>query len=372
MTYREARAHEASASAPAMLAAPRHSALRVRILYTGGTFGMADGGAGMRPRSGIGVEIADIITRFEDAEGRSVEFRYAEFDRVIDSADAGPETACRIAEWVRSGTEPAQPDGVVVIHGTDTMAYMGARIAFELREIDVPVVLTGAQIPLGHPGSDARDNLHLALNSIAAQPGPGTFIAFGSTLHRAVRASKRACDNYDGFTTLGEFAPPPPPPPALATRRHSAATRLPVGLLTVFPGMHADLLAAAIRHYPGGIVLECYGSGTLPLDGPETIEAIRNATRHGTPVVVITQCDSGSVDLERYLPGRALLDAGAISGGDMTREAALAKLAYLVDLGLSGRQLHRWMTTNLLGELSKLAAPTAIHSQDTYLTAWSR
>ncbi|MGO4614290.1 asparaginase [Nocardia sp. 2YAB30] len=372
MIYRESPAHETLTSAPATLAAHRRPALRVHILYTGGTFGMADGGAGMCPRSGIGDEIADIITQFENAEGRSVQFRYAEFDRVIDSADAGPETAFRIAEWALSDIESAQLDGVVVIHGTDTMAYVGARMAFELREIAVPVVLTGAQIPLGHLRSDAPDNLHLALRSIATQPGPGTFIAFGSALHRAVRASKRACDNYDGFATLGEFAPPLSPPRVPGTRRHSAATRLPVGLLTVFPGMHADLLAAAIRQYPGGIILECYGSGTLPLDGSETIEVIRNAARDGTPVVVITQCDSGSVDLERYLPGRALLDAGAISGGDMTREAALAKLAYLVDLGLSGRQLHRWMTTNLLGELSNPAAPTAIDTHDNHLTAWSR
>ncbi|MGK8553210.1 asparaginase domain-containing protein [Nocardia gipuzkoensis] len=347
-----------------------HSASRVQVLYTGGTFGMADHGAGMGPRSGIGAEIAAIIARYEEVTGRSVELRYAEFDRVIDSATADSGTAFRIAEWVRYRVESERPDGVVVIHGTDTMAYIGARIAFEVRDLAVPVVLTGAQIPLGHPGSDAERNLHLALDSIATQPGPGTYIAFGSALHPAVRASKRACDEYDGFTTVREFTPPPSPPPLLPGR-HSTATRLPVGLLTVFPGLHADLLSAAIRQYPGGIVLECYGSGTMP-HGAEVMETIRTATRRGTPVVVITQCDSGSVDLQLYLPGRALLEAGVICGGDMTREAALAKLAYLVDLGLSGGQLRDWMTTNMLGELSNPAAPPLVPVREDALTARSR
>lgn len=330
--------------------------VRVEILYTGGTFGMVDHGAGMRPRSGLGDEIAEIIAEFETAAGVSVDFHYGELDRVIDSADADAGTARRIAERVRSATA-AGTDGVIVIHGTDTMAYVGARIAFELRDIAVPVLLTGAQIPLGHPGSDARSNLHLALKSIVAQPVPGTYLAFGSALHPAVRASKRAIDDYDGFATIRELTPPPQPP-VLPTPRRNGAASDPVGLLTVFPGMHADLLDAALGHYRGGLVLECYGAGTAPLHSADLIESIRSATRRSTPVVVITQCDSGSIDLERYQPGRALLDAGAISGGDMTREAALAKLSYLVAHGCTGRTLRHWVATNLLGELANpRAAP---------------
>jgi L-asparaginase len=326
------------------------SEISVDILYTGGTFGMVDHGDGLRARPGLGGEIADAVAQFERASGIAVRFDYTELEHVIDSADAGPGTARRIAERVRSGITDRRPDGVVVVHGTDTMAYGGARMAFELHDLDVPVVLTGAQIPLGQPGSDASSNLSLALNHIAAQTVPGTFIAFGTALHPAVRASKRASDDYDGFTAVREFTRPPTPPrlPEMPPR----ADRPPVGLFAVFPGMHPDLLDAALRHYRGGLVLECYGSGTLPLHGHATVAAIRAATTRGTPVVVITHCDSGAVDLDRYQPGRALRDAGAIGGGDLTREAALAKLAYLVDLGISGSGLRRWMTTNLLGELS--------------------
>ncbi|MEV6335273.1 asparaginase domain-containing protein [Nocardia vinacea] len=328
----------------------RLSQISVDILYTGGTFGMADHGDGLRPRRGLGSEIANTIARFERESGIAVRFDYTELEQVIDSADAGPDTARRIAAQVRSGIAQRQPDGIVVVHGTDTMAYVGARMAFELRGIEVPVVLTGAQIPLGFPGSDARSNLTLALNSIAARAVPGTFIAFGESLHPTVRASKRACDDYDGFTTVREYTPPPAPPRLPETRPRIDGPS--VGLVTVFPGMHPDLLETALRHYQGGLVLECYGSGTLPLHGSATVEAIRAATARGTPVVVITHCDSGTVDLDRYQPGRAMRDAGAIGGGDMTREAALAKLGYLVDIGLSGSELRRWMTTNLLGELS--------------------
>lgn len=326
------------------------STLRVEILYTGGTFGMVDGGDGLRPRAGIGGEIADLIDAYTDRFGIPVEFRYHELDRVIDSADADPDTARRIAERVRAGLGATPPDGVIVIHGTDTMAYAGARIAFELHDIPVPVVLTGAQIPLGQPASDAGDNLMLALNSIATQPAAGVFIAFGSALHPAVRASKRSCDGYDGFTTVRPLSPPRAPVAHPVAERGGEGSS-PVGLFTVFPGMDTDLLDAALRIYHGGVVLECYGAGTMPVS-EATVTAIGKATERGTPVVLITHCDSGTVDLGRYQPGRALLAAGAIGGGDLTREAALAKLAHLAGLGLPAAELRRWMTTNLLGELT--------------------
>ncbi|WP_433202842.1 asparaginase domain-containing protein [Nocardia sp. CA-107356] len=340
------------------------SPVTVEIIYTGGTFGMVDHGAGLRPRRGLGGEIADAVAQFERTNGIAVRFDYTELEQVIDSSDAGTGTARLIAEQVRSAIAHRRPDGVLVVHGTDTMAYVGARMAFELHDLDVPVVLTGAQIPLGQPGSDAGSNLALALNHIAAHTVAGTFIAFGRSLHPAVRASKRACDDYDGFATVREFTPPPTPPRLPESRPRADSP--PVGLFTVFPGMHPNLLDAALRHYRGGLVLECYGAGTLPMHGDATAAAVRAATTRGTPVVVITHCDSGAVDLDRYQPGRALRAAGAIGGCDLTREAALAKLAYLVDLGMSGSGLRRWMTTNLLGELSNHPAtqPIPNHSQN--------
>ncbi|MEC3914994.1 asparaginase domain-containing protein [Nocardia sp. CDC160] len=348
--------------AAADLAVPEVSVLRVEILYTGGTFGMVDGGDGLRPRAGMGGAVADLVDAYTDRFGIPVEFRYTELDRVIDSANADPETACRIARRVRAAittTTPdgvaSGPDGVIVIHGTDTMAYTGARLAFELHDVTVPVVLTGAQIPLGRPASDAADNLMLALNSIATQPAPGTFIAFGSTLHPAVRASKRSSDGYEGFTTVRPLTPPSTPP-ARPVASYPVENPSPVGLFTVFPGMDTTLLDAALRIYHGGVVLECYGAGTMPTSA-DTVTAIRRATERGTPVVVITHCDSGTVDLGLYQPGRALLAAGAIGGGDLTREAALAKLAHLAGLGLDADEVRRWMTTNLVGELADSPSP---------------
>ncbi|MFE3190210.1 asparaginase domain-containing protein [Nocardia sp. NPDC059240] len=334
--------------------------LRVEILYTGGTFGMVDGGDGLRPRTGIGGDVADLIDAYTDRSGIPVEFRYRELEHVIDSAHADPATVDVIAEQVRAALRVTRseggtpPDGVILIHGTDTMAYTGARLAFELHDLAVPVVLTGAQIPLGQPGSDAGENLLLALDSIATQPASGTFIAFGSRLHPAVRASKRSSHGRDGFVTV---RPHTPPPTAIASpvAAVEAETASPVGLFTVFPGMDTDLLDAALRIYHGGVVLECYGAGTMPAS-VAAVDAIRKATGRGTPVVVITHCDSGSVDLSLYQPGRALLGAGAIGGGDMTREAALAKLGHLASLGLTTAELRRWMTTNLLGELTESPA----------------
>ncbi|UFS99698.1 asparaginase domain-containing protein [Nocardia huaxiensis] len=322
--------------------------LSIDILYTGGTFGMVDHGDGLHPRKGIGEEIATVVREFAAGSGIPVGLRYTELDEVIDSANADHDTARRIAARVRSRLTD-HCDGVIVIHGTDTMAYVGARMAFELHDIPVPVMLTGAQIPLGQRGSDARDNLWMALDSIATHPGPGTFIAFGAAVHPAVRASKRSADGYDAFVTLRKYTPP-------ATRALPAAwpgeTTSPVGLFTAFPGMDPDLLDVALRIYHGGVVLECYGAGTMPMHGSATVEAVRRAADRGTPVVVITHCDSGSVDLALYRPGRALLDAGALPGGDMTREAALAKLSYLAALNLPSTELRRMLTTNLLGELT--------------------
>ncbi|MBL1073703.1 asparaginase [Nocardia sp. 2] len=340
-------------------ARPGGAIVRVDVLYTGGTFGMADHGAGMSPRSGLGAEIAELVGEFVAETGITVDLRYDELDQVIDSADADAGTAARIAERVRSGRTAGRAHGVIIIHGTDTMAYVGARLAFELWDSAVPIVLTGAQIPLGQPGSDARANLHLALRSLAAQLDPSTSLAFGSGLHPAVRASKRAVDEYAGFMTVRAATPPAAPVTLPATAGGPGG---PVGLLTVFPGLHADLLEAALRHYHGGLVLECYGSGTAPMSDPALLAAVRRASERGTPILVITQCDSGAVDLARYQPGRALLEAGAVSGGDMTREAALAKLSYLVERGYSGPQLRRQLTTNLLGELSDPLAAVPIPS----------
>jgi L-asparaginase len=338
--------------------------LCVDILYTGGTFGMVDRGDGLSPRAGVDVEIAEAVYEFGEQAGISFRAEYSELEPVIDSADADAGTARHIAARIRSGLASSSADGVIVIHGTDTMAYVGARLAFELHDLTVPVLLTGAQIPLQRPGSDAVRNLRLALKSIAAQHAAGTFIAFESALHPAVRASKRDCDGYDGFRTIGVFRPPPTPPSLPAAPPHSGRKPAPVGLFAVFPGMDIDLLDIALRTYHGGVVLECYGAGTIPRHGSATAEVIGRAIRRGTPVVVITHCDHGSVDLARYRPGRVLLEAGAIGGGDMTREAALAKLTYLADLELSGMELHRWMRTNLVGELSDPGAVAAIPPAD--------
>lgn len=260
----------------------------------------------------------------------------------IDSSEMQPERWIDIARTIHGAL--AHYDGVVVIHGTDTMAYTASALAFLLPDLDKPVILTGSQVPIARVRSDARQNLidafQLAIRSI-----PEVGICFASKLLRGCRATKVDAWGLDAYAS-----PECPPlaqlgidiergPHILAARaRGDFDERLEPRVLAVriFPGLEPRLLLGALSTGVRGLVLKAFGAGNIPTLDRSLVPVIEKATSLDVPVVIVSQCLRAHVDLTRYEGGRAAERAGAIGAGDMTDEAALTKL--MVTLGRCGSE----------------------------------
>jgi L-asparaginase len=320
---------------------------RVYVAYAGGTIGMRATEAGYAPVPGyLSGAIAD---RPELHEPEVPELVIHEHDRLLDSAAARPEDWLRIAADIAERAD--EFDGFVVLHGTDTMAYTASALAFLLRGLGKPVVITGAQIPIGVLRSDGRQNLLTAVLVAARDDVREVCLVFGSRILRGCRAVKESASGFEAFASPNE--PPlgragvaieidaarlrvPEPAPV----RLPAALDVPVGLLRVYPGMPAPAFAVP----PRGLVIEAYGAGTVPaLELPVGPDAV---------VVAVSQCLDGRVDLGAYASGAPLVAAGAVGGLDMTTEAAYAKLVVLLAEGRPAAEVRALMARDLCGELT--------------------
>ena len=322
----------------------------VLVFATGGTIGMHETPRGLAPDPDFEAALEAMVEGICGPLG--IEHRVNHLNPAIDSANADAETGARIARAVRARVRTKRPRGVVITHGTDTLAYTGARIALELDGLGVPVVLTGGQLPHGAEGSDAQPNLSLAIRAAMRAKGDApASIAFGGVLVPAIRATKFQADELRAFRAERPLGPAPAGvPPQL---RHGSSRIAPARTISFrfAPGVVAADLEAAVGGAPDGLVLECYGSGNAPMARPGMGRTLREICRR-MPVVAITQCATGGVDADRYAVGGELAETGVIDGGDMTIEAALAKLAFCVDAGLEGEALRDAMQRNLVGERS--------------------
>lgn len=257
----------------------------------------------------------------------------------LDSSDIQPHHWVELAAEVHRALD--HYDGVIIIHGTDTMAYTASALAFLLPGLDRSVILTGSQTPLSDIRSDARTNLVDACH-FATLRIPEVAVAFGSKLWRGCRATKLDAWGMDAFGSPG--APPlavlglgvRQGPHILAPReRAEFDPRIEPRVLAVrtFPGLEPKLLLGALRMDVRGLVIEAFGAGNVPRLENSLIPVIETARSFDVPVVIVSQTPRGAVDLSRYEGGVAAAQAGAIGAGDMTPEAALAKL--MVVLGRS-------------------------------------
>jgi L-asparaginase len=255
----------------------------------------------------------------------------------LDSSDMQPENWIEMAAAVHESL--SSYDGIVVVHGTDTMAYTASALAFLLPGLDKPVILTGSQRPLNRIRSDARQNLIDAVQ-LATKSVPEVGLAFASKLWRGCRSTK-----VDAWG-LNAFASPACPPLAelgvsieladhiLSPRPAQAFDpRIEPRVLAVrlFPGLEPAMLAAALTQDIRGLVLKAFGAGNIPRLNRSLLPVIEQATKMDIPVVIVSQCTRAHVDLNAYAGGKAAKSAGAIGAGDMTDEAALTKL--MVTLG---------------------------------------
>ncbi|MBK6518724.1 MAG: asparaginase [Polyangiaceae bacterium] len=313
--------------------------MRLLMIHTGGTLLM-------QPRADGAALSADAIK--QDLLGElPVLKQIAEIDSLVlfrlDSADMQPEDWVEIAGVVHDKLEDY--DGFVIIHGTDTMAYTASALAFLLPGLDRSVVLTGAQRPLGEIRSDGRANLVDACQ-VATMRIPEVAVAFNSRLFRGCRVTK--LDAW-GMNAFGSPSCPPlaelglgvqvgahvlaPRPKAPFDPRLEAR----VLAVRVFPGLDPKLLQGALTAGVRGMVVEAFGAGNVPRLERSLIPAIEAARSLDVPVVIVSQCPRGAVDLGAYEGGAAARDAGAIGALDMTAEAALTKLMITLGRADGGR-----------------------------------
>lgn len=289
-------------------------------------------------------------------------FEVIEYDPLVDSSNMTPLIWSKIANDIRD--QSSRFDGFVVLHGTDTMAYTASALAFMLQGLAQPVILTGAQLPLGQIRNDARENLKTAMVLAANYPLPEVSLFFGDHLLRGCRSTKVSATRFDAFDS-----PNYPPLATVGTKIEIFQQRLrpastanaitvhpiesaEISAFRVFPGLSIDIFRHFLKRPLRGIVLETYGDGNGPTDDPDFVRAIADAVDDGLVVLGCTQCLHGGMTQSGYATGTALTRAGVIPGRDMTIESSLVKMMYLFSQDLEPEAIKRKLAEDLVGELT--------------------
>lgn len=356
---------------------------RVYVLYTGGTIGSI--GSPLAPMSGPDFtplvlsmrDLADFQVAGYDGLHYAIDF----LDTPLDSSDMMPSDWINIAQRILSNY--ADYDGFVVLHGTDTMSWTASALSFFFEGLSKPVILTGSQLPLAHPLTDAQRNLVASIVLVGTTGIPEVCLFSDTALLRGNRTVKADTHELRAFvspnfpplaivgstTTLNTslILSPPPLGASLANPDRLSALQASLDALStavlgfsvvevaLFPGIQSTTMLTAILQGTQppvkGIVLGAFGQGDAP-SSRAFLDTITAANESGITIVDSTQVMRGSVNLMAYQTGSGLRRAGAISGYDLTPEAALTKLIYLIALGLDQHAVKAQMQTNLRGEMT--------------------
>ncbi|MFW9868230.1 MAG: asparaginase [Candidatus Thorarchaeota archaeon] len=329
-------------------------------MTTGGTISSVydSGTQALRP----GLTVEELLDRLPKGMG-NVEVIQRELYQ-LDSANAQPHHWQTLASTIKEISEEiADLTGIVVTHGTDTMTYSAAAVSFMVQDFGKPIVFTGAQIPASIPWSDGPRNLLDAIRVAAFGDLGETCIVFNGEIHRATRAKKVRVNSYDAFDSMD------PSPIGILSRDivlyvgrkkrdHSLIPRFDtrfddrVFLLKVFPGMPPQTLARIVDMGFHGIIVEGYGSGNIPTDENALTGGILQAIDQNCFVVISSQCAFGQADLSIYEVGRAAMEVGAMSAYDMTPEAALVKLSWVLGHTKESDRVREMMSISYVGEMS--------------------
>ena len=327
------------------------AAQHVMVLYTGGTIGMQASANGLAPASGFEARMREYL--HSQPELVVPQWRFREMSPLIDSANMSPKYWQQLREAVVDAVDVQGCDSVLILHGTDTLAYSAAAMSFQLLGLQARVCFTGSMLPAGVADSDAWENLGGALVALGHGVAPGVHLYFHGELLDPTRCAKVRSFGRHPFKRLerqGGGAKASAVPMQLGYQQPRQLAK--VAVMPLFPGIGAEQLDGVLNSGIQGLVLECYGSGTGPSDNPEFLAALSRARDKGVVVVAVTQCHEGGVELDVYEAGSRLRGVGVLSGGGMTREAAVGKLHALLGAGLDTAEVQRLVELDLCGELS--------------------
>ena len=326
---------------------------KILLLTTGGTIASLAGDDGLQPhRSDVMERELQQLRTYYDITVRDV--------MCLDSSNIRPAEWQQIAAAVFENR--AGFDGIVISHGTDTMAYSASAVTFMLPDIDVPVVFTGSQLPLADMLSDGPDNLRTAF-AMAASGKSGVSLAFDRKIMLGCRAVKVRASGFSAFESVNAryagivsnrglvldeaVLPERKGEPRLMTDISNS-----VFLLKLTPGMNPAIFDMLCALGYRGIVIEAFGLGGINVLSKE-LKSIRRCVEDGISVVVTTQCLYDSSDLRVYQVGNKLLDLGVIQGKDMTSEAAMTKLMWALGQGMDQSQITELFQKSLAGEITE-------------------
>lgn len=312
------------------------------------------------------VDFGQIADQFPELTRMNLNLTAVALGTPIDSSDASIQTWTSIASLVEENYH--KHDGFVILHGTDTMAYTASALSFMFQNLRKPVILTGSQLPIGKQRTDGKENIISAIE-IAATKKSGepviqeVAIYFGDKLMRGNRTHKYNTENFDAiesanYGALAEVGVHIRFAKDLLWRGEEEEFTVHksmdenVGVLRIFPGISDKLLSAVIETEGlKGLILETYGSGNVP-DKVLNHQGLRDAITKGLFVVNVTQCNKGFVEQGKYGSSWSNGSLGVVGANDMTTEAALTKLMYLLGRGVQPEQFREAFTTSLRGELS--------------------
>ncbi len=338
---------------------------KLLIIYTGGTIGMVND-----PKTGqlISFDFNHMYNHIPELERLHVSLETISFNPPIDSSEMNPVFWAEIAQNVSDNY--SKYDGFVILHGSDTMAYTSSALSFMLQNLSKPVILTGSQLPIGTIRTDGKENLITAIEIAASKDKNGeslikeVAVYFECSLFRGNRCSKISATHFEAFSS--------PNYPALAVagveiKYNSERIFKPtykdltlftafnnqVALLKIFPGFSANVYRNLFDiNQVKGIIMETFGAGNAPTND-EFRQLIVNYIENGGIILNITQCNSGSVQQGKYETSSFFDKIGVISGKDMTTEAALAKMMYLLGSESSKEAVQQKLAISLQGEMTE-------------------
>ncbi len=339
----------------------------ILIIYTGGTIGMKED-----PMDGTlkPFDFSQIMEEVPELNKFDVKIDSYTFSPLIDSSDVEPSLWISLAEIIRDKYE--EYDGFVILHGTDTMAYSASTLSFMLEGLTKPVVFTGSQLPIGVPRTDGKENLISAVEIAAAKDHEGharvpeVCIYFDSRLLRGNRSTKYSAEAFNAFASPNC---PPLAEAGIQIRYHTDLIRKPiywdaqlrvqthldtrVSILKVHPGMTPQVMRSVVSDpLTRACIIETYGSGNA-LSKDWFLNILREACDAGKILLNVTQCKSGTVNMDLYATGATLKHAGVLSGSDITTEAALGKLFSLLGRSDKNAWVKSMLEKNLCGEITK-------------------